>query len=105
MYKRQPFDRGILSSVYADPVRKVAQKDLDDLYRTFYAHEHFVRVLDAPPGVKHVARTNYCHVFATVAKGKIVCFSAIDNLVKGASGQAIQNMNLVFGLDETMGLL
>ncbi|HEV57510.1 MAG TPA: N-acetyl-gamma-glutamyl-phosphate reductase [Phycisphaerales bacterium] len=100
-----PFDRGILSSVYADPVRKVAQKDLDDLYRTFYAHEHFVRVLDAPPGVKHVARTNYCHVFSTVAKGKIVCFSAIDNLVKGASGQAIQNMNLVFGLDETMGLL
>jgi len=52
-----------------------------------------------------VAGTNYCHVFPTIAKGKIISFSAIDNLVKGASGQAIQNMNIVFGVEETVGLL
>jgi len=100
-----PFDRGILSSVYCEPVREVAAKELDGLYRTFYAKEPFVRVVDGPPAVKHVARTNYCHVCPTLAKGRIVCFSVIDNLVKGASGQAIQNMNLLFGLDETLGLL
>jgi len=57
------------------------------------------------PAVKDVAGTNYCHIFPTVAKGRIVVFSAIDNLVKGASGQAVQNMNIVFGLEETLGLL
>jgi N-acetyl-gamma-glutamyl-phosphate reductase len=63
-----------------------------------------VQVTDAPPAIKNVAGGNYCHVFATTAKGKIVCFSAIDNLVKGASGQAVQNMNIIFGLDEILGL-
>ena len=54
--------------------------------------------------VKDVAGTNYCHVYVTHTKGKIIAFSAIDNLVKGASGQAVQNMNIIFGLDETLGL-
>jgi N-acetyl-gamma-glutamyl-phosphate reductase len=63
-----------------------------------------VQVLKDAPGVKDVVGTNYCHIFATCVKGKIVSFSAIDNLVKGASGQAIQNMNIVFGLDEPTGL-
>jgi len=99
-----PFDRGILSTVYCDPKNDLTQQQLNDIYNSFYHSEPFVQVLDAPPAVKNVAKTNYCHVFATVAKGKIVCFSAIDNLVKGASGQAVQNMNIIFGMEETLGL-
>jgi N-acetyl-gamma-glutamyl-phosphate reductase len=100
-----PFDRGILSTVYCEPQKKLIAEELHELYRNFYHSEHFVRVLDGPPAVKDVAGTNYCHVYATVVKGKVVCFSAIDNLVKGASGQAIQNMNIICGLDEAMGLV
>jgi aspartate-semialdehyde dehydrogenase len=59
---------------------------------------------DDRASVKNVAGTNYCHILPAYVKGKIVVFSAIDNLVKGASGQAIQNMNIIFGLDETLGL-
>ena len=99
-----PFDRGILSSVYCDPIRDIAPNDIKQLYQDFYKGERFVQVLSKPPVLKHIAKSNYCHVFATVAKGKIVVFSAIDNLIKGASGQAIQNMNLLFSLPESMGL-
>ena len=99
-----PFDRGILSTVYCVPNEKVTNEQLDRLYRDFYAGEPFVRIRKDAPAVKDVAGTNYCHIFPTSVKGRIVSFSAIDNLVKGASGQAIQNMNIIFGLDETMGL-
>jgi len=99
-----PFDRGILSTVYCEPVKKLDDEKLKAIYETFYRSEPFVQVVDAPPAVKDVAGGNYCHVFAKVVKGKVVCFSAIDNLVKGASGQAVQNMNIIFGLDETAGL-
>jgi len=98
------FDRGILSSVYCQPQKDVTAEDLSQLYRDFYAHEPFVRICDESPTVKNVAATNYCHIFPAATKGKIVVFSAIDNLVKGASGQAIQNMNIIFGLEETLGL-
>jgi len=99
-----PFDRGILSTVYSKPKGKVTNEQLVKLYKDFYAKEPFVQVCPTSPAVKDVAGTNYCHVFAAVVKGTIVCFSAIDNLIKGASGQAIQNMNIIFGLDETLGL-
>ncbi|AQT67458.1 N-acetyl-gamma-glutamyl-phosphate reductase [Anaerohalosphaera lusitana] len=99
------FDRGILSTVYCDPTRELSNDDLADIYRAFYKRERFVSVLGQPPAVKNVAGTNYCQVFATAVKGKIVCFSVIDNLVKGASGQAVQNMNIVCGFDEAMGLV
>jgi N-acetyl-gamma-glutamyl-phosphate reductase len=99
-----PFDRGILSSVYCQPKKKMSNEQLAKLYNSFYTNEPFVQVRKDAPGVKDVAGTNYCHVFATCVKGRIVCFSAIDNLVKGASGQALQNMNIVFGLEETFGL-
>lgn len=99
-----PFDRGILSSVYCDPEKSITPKQLQDLYQEFYQHEPFVQVLSKPPAVKHIAKSNYCHIFPTAAKGKIIVFSAIDNLIKGASGQAVQNLNLMFGLDETLGL-
>jgi N-acetyl-gamma-glutamyl-phosphate reductase len=99
-----PFDRGILSTVYCVPKGKATNEQLDRLYRDFYAGEPFVRICRDAPAVKDVAGTNYCHIFPTSVKGRIVSFSAIDNLVKGASGQAIQNMNIIFGLEETMGL-
>ena len=100
-----PFDRGILSSVYSDPKKELSREQLNDLYSDFYKDEQFVVVLKSPPAVKNVAEGNYCHVHATIAKGKVICFSAIDNLIKGASGQAVQNMNIIFGLDETLGLV
>ena len=99
-----PFDRGILSTVYCQPKKKVAGEQLSKLYKDFYAGEPFVQISNDVPAVKDVAETNYCHIFVTCVKGKIVVFSAIDNLVKGASGQAIQNMNIIFGLEETLGL-
>jgi N-acetyl-gamma-glutamyl-phosphate reductase len=99
-----PFDRGILSTVYCVPNEKVTNGQLDRLYRDFYAGEPFVQICRDAPAVKDVAGTNYCHIFPTYVKGRIVSFSAIDNLVKGASGQAVQNMNIIFDFDETMGL-
>jgi N-acetyl-gamma-glutamyl-phosphate reductase len=99
-----PFDRGIISSTYSDPTQDVTPEQLKALFEEFYKNEPFVQVLNKPPAVKNVAKTNYCHVFPTVAKGKVVVFSVIDNLIKGASGQAIQNMNIMFDQPETMGL-
>ncbi len=99
-----PFDRGILSTVYCVPKEQLSNEELSQVYSDFYAGEPFVRIRKDAPAVKDVAGTNYCHIFPTSVKGRIVSFSAIDNLVKGASGQAIQNMNIIFGLEETMGL-
>ncbi len=99
-----PFDRGILSTVYCVPKESLGDEQLDRLYRDFYAGEPFVRIRNDAPAVKDIAGTNYCHIFPAIVKGRIVSFSAIDNLVKGASGQAIQNMNIIFGTEETLGL-
>ncbi len=99
------FDRGIISTVYCNPVDNIKQERLIEIYRQFYMAEKFVKVLKKPPAVKDVAKTNYCHLYPAAAKGKIVCFSAIDNLIKGASGQAVQNMNIIFDTDETYGLI
>lgn len=100
-----PFDRGILSTVYSQPTQDISNEQLLKLYNDFYKDEQFVQVLTGAPKIKDVVGTNYCHVFAANVKGRIVAFSAIDNITKGASGQAVQNMNLLFGLDETMGLI
>ncbi|OHB78061.1 MAG: N-acetyl-gamma-glutamyl-phosphate reductase [Planctomycetes bacterium RBG_16_55_9] len=99
------FDRGIYSTVYSLPKSKIDGEDLIELYDDFYRAEPFVQLRKEAPAVKDVVGTNYCHVFPTCVKGRIVSFSTIDNLVKGASGQAIQNMNILFGLEETLGLL
>jgi N-acetyl-gamma-glutamyl-phosphate reductase len=98
-----PFDRGILSTVYCQPKKKVAGEQLMKLYKDFYVGEPFVQICSEAPAVKNVAGTNYCHIFVSCVKDKIVVFSAIDNLVKGASGQAVQNMNIIFGMEETLG--
>lgn len=99
-----PFNRGILSTVYCRPKGKINDEELSRLFTGFYADEPFVQILNNQPGLKDVAGTNYCHIFPRFVKDTIVVFSALDNLVKGASGQAVQNMNIIFGLEETLGL-
>ena len=98
-------DRGIAETIYCQPMGKIDPEELTRLYKRFYNDEPFVRIVDRPAAIKNVAHTNYCDIFPTVAKGKVMIFSAIDNLIKGAAGQAIQNMNIISGVEETLGLI
>ncbi|HEX5853636.1 MAG TPA: N-acetyl-gamma-glutamyl-phosphate reductase [Solirubrobacteraceae bacterium] len=102
-----PLDQGEMASCYVTPTRPVAAAELRELYAAAYHDEPFVEVVDAPPGVREVAQTNYCRIFAATDEhtGKVLVFSAIDNLWKGTSSQAVQNLNLMFGFPETRGLL
>ena len=101
-----PLDQGELTSCYAQTSEPISKDEVQALYRERYAGEPFVRVVDGPPGLRDVRDTNECHVYVTVEeRGRVLAFSAIDNLWKGASGQGVQNLNLMLGLDETMGLL
>ncbi|MBU2596317.1 MAG: N-acetyl-gamma-glutamyl-phosphate reductase, partial [Planctomycetes bacterium] len=99
-----PFDVGIMSTIYCQPKENMTNEKLAQLYKDFYKNENFVQVLNTAPMLKDIAGTNYCHIYPAVCKDKIVVFSALDNLIKGASGQAIQNMNIMYGFDETSGL-
>jgi N-acetyl-gamma-glutamyl-phosphate reductase len=102
-----PLDQGELASCYVTTSSDVSQAQLDELYADAYAGEPFVEVVARPPGVREVRETNYCRVFAAADEhtGKVIAFGAIDNLWKGTSSQAIQNLNVMFGLPETEGLL
>jgi len=105
-----PIDQGILETIYATPIADVTEAELAEAYEDAYGDEAFIRLRTAPPNVKHCRDTNFCDLFpALVERGdddrRVVVFSAIDNMVKGASGQAVQNMNLMFDLPETMGLM
>jgi N-acetyl-gamma-glutamyl-phosphate reductase len=102
-----PLDQGELASCYVTTTRTLAPAELAELYADAYAHEPFVEIVAEPPGVRDVRETNFCRVFAAADghTGKVVVLSAIDNLWKGTSSQAIQNLNLMFGLPETEGLL
>ena len=101
-----PLDQGELVSCYVRPSRAVSDVELADLYRDRYESEAFVEVVDTPPGVRDVRDTNLCRIHALVNErsGRVLVFAAIDNLWKGASGQAVQNLNLMLGLPETEGL-
>jgi N-acetyl-gamma-glutamyl-phosphate reductase len=99
-----PMDRGIFTTCYAVPSREMASDGVLALLRERYAEEPFVRVVDGPPSTKHVAGTNFCNVSARVVRGRIVVLSAIDNLIKGASGAAVQNFNLMHGFTESTAL-
>ena len=106
-----PMARGIMTSVYLKPAApsRVNLAQLRELYQSAYFDEPFVRLMPEgePPSVANVVGTNFCDIglFYSDRHGRIVVQSALDNLVKGAAGQAIQNMNVMFGLDETAGLL
>ena len=101
-----PVDRGILTSVYALPVKDVDSKSLREVYQKHYEKEHFVRILDKDPEIKNIRGTNYVDIYPVYDSrtGHIMVFSAIDNLVRGAAGQAIQNMNILMGIKESAGL-
>jgi N-acetyl-gamma-glutamyl-phosphate reductase len=103
-----PMTRGILSTCYAPiyPGKGVTQASVRETYKAFYAGEPFVRVADSPPATKETRGSNMCLVYPVVDERteRLVVVSAIDNLVKGAAGQAIQNMNAMLGLPETIGL-
>ncbi|MFZ1155987.1 MAG: N-acetyl-gamma-glutamyl-phosphate reductase [Solirubrobacteraceae bacterium] len=101
-----PLDQGEMASCYVTPTRTVSAEELASLFSSAYEHEPFVEVVDAPPGVREVRETNFCRLFAVADShtGKLLVFSAIDNLWKGTSSQAVQNLNLMFGLPETEGL-
>ena len=102
-----PLDQGELVNCYVTPTRPMEQDELDVMYEDAYAGEPFVELAPAPAEVRDVRETNVCrlHVALSEHTGKVVVLSAIDNLWKGTSSQAVQNLNLMFGFDETAGLL
>ncbi|HWF07733.1 MAG TPA: N-acetyl-gamma-glutamyl-phosphate reductase [Bryobacteraceae bacterium] len=104
-----PIDRGILETIYFRLAEPMRGETIVELYQKHYANEPFIRLYEPGhvPDLRAVARTNFCDigVVSDPASGRCVIVSAIDNLVKGAAGQAIQNLNLVLGFDETAGLL
>ena len=101
-----PMTRGILSACHVRPTRPVDQAELDELYAAAYDDEPFVHVVAEPPATKHVQGSNHArvHVRLDERTGRILAIGVIDNLVKGAAGQAVQAFNLVHGLPETAGL-
>lgn len=101
-----PMTRGILSACHVRTPRPVAQAELDELYRARFGVEPFVEVVDEPPATKHVVGSNLVriHVSADERTGRVLALSVLDNLVKGAAGQAVQAFNVVFGLPEASGL-
>jgi N-acetyl-gamma-glutamyl-phosphate reductase len=101
-----PLDQGELSTCFAQLAEPASKEAVRGLYEERYADEPFVHVLDGPPNLRAVRDTNHCHVYVTVEeRGRVIAFSAIDNIWKGASSQGVQNLNLMLGLDETEGLL
>jgi len=103
-----PMSRGMQTTVYANLKREASPDDIRTCLESFYSNRSFVRIRpdDQPPDSAHVRGTNFCDIGFRLdpAAKRLVLLSAIDNLVKGAAGQAVQNMNLMFDLDETAGL-
>jgi len=107
-----PMTRGILTTAYAPLVKgkiaagKKGEEELLNLYIDFYKNEPFVKVVAASPHTKHTWGSNYCYIHPAIdhRTNRLIAISAIDNLVKGAAGQAVQDMNIMLGLPETMGL-
>ncbi len=100
-----PMDRGILTTAYARQTKEASEAEIIAYLRDFYKNEPFAQVVDALPTTKDVIHTNRCHMTARVVKGRVITISAIDNLIKGAAGAAVQNFNLIYGLEETTALL
>jgi N-acetyl-gamma-glutamyl-phosphate reductase len=101
-----PMTRGILAACHVRPTRPVTQAELDELYRDAYAAEVFVDVVADPPATKHVTGSNHVrvHVHHDPRTGRVLALGVLDNLVKGAAGQAVQAFNVLFGLPEEAGL-
>jgi len=100
-----PVARGIFASIYTECKSELTQEQLHSVFAEFYRDSFFVRLVKGSPDINWVKTTNFCDLGFAVRGRQVVVFSAIDNLVKGAAGQAVQNMNLMFGLNETTGLM
>jgi N-acetyl-gamma-glutamyl-phosphate reductase len=99
-----PIDQGILASCYSTPTEPLTAAEVHELFVEAYRHEPFVEVIDYPPRTRDVRDTNRARVQATVVNNRILTFCAIDNLWKGAAGQAVEDLNLMLGLPEAEGL-
>src|SRR5882724_10079737 len=100
-----PVARGIFASIYVEGKSELTQEQLYSVFAEFYRDSFFVRLVKGSPDVNWVKTTNFCDLGFAARGRQVVVFSAIDNLVKGAAGQAVQNMNLMFDLDEKTGLI
>ena len=100
-----PVSRGIFASCYVETIVNLTNEDAVNLYKHFYGDSFFVRFTDGSPDINWVKNTNFCDIAVHTSGKNLVVFAALDNLVKGAAGQAVQNMNLMFGLDEKTGLI
>jgi N-acetyl-gamma-glutamyl-phosphate reductase len=98
--------RGILATCYARLTEPMTPAELTERYREYYRSEPFVRVVENPPATKHTWGSNFCYICPRLSpqSGRVIVTSCLDNLVKGAAGQAIQNMNLMLGHPEEMGI-
>jgi len=100
-----PVARGIFASIYCELKTEINAADARTMFADFYRDSFFVRLVEGSPDINWVKTTNFCDIGFAARGRQLVVFSAIDNLVKGAAGQAVQNMNLMFGLDEKTGLM
>jgi N-acetyl-gamma-glutamyl-phosphate reductase common form len=100
-----PVSRGIFASIYVALKQETSSEKLSKAFADFYKDSFFVRMVQGSPDINWVKTTNFCDIGLAVRGKQAVVFSALDNLVKGAAGQAVQNMNLMFGLEEKEGLL
>ena len=100
-----PVARGIFASIYVETQTDLTEEQLRSIFAEFYRDSAFVRIVKGSPDINWVKTTNFCDIGFAVRGRQVVIFSALDNLVKGAAGQAVQNMNLMFGLEEQTGLM
>lgn len=101
-----PTTRGIYSTIYCNLKKGYSKKKIDEIYDKYYSNKYFINILNTKPKSKNVLRTNYCNFSYTLdnKNKRLILFSTIDNLMKGAAGQAIQNMNLMLNFKDTLGL-
>jgi N-acetyl-gamma-glutamyl-phosphate reductase common form len=100
-----PVSRGIFASIYAESKRELTEDELRGIFAEYYRGSFFIRLVNGSPDINWVKTTNFCDLGFAVRGKQVVVFSAIDNLVKGAAGQAVQNMNLMFGFEEKTALV
>lgn len=102
-----PMNRGILSTIYMNLKKNISVFEAVDVLKKFYQGEPFIRIKPADmfPEIKDVRNSNFCDIGIKIDRKRLIAVAAIDNLVKGAAGQAVQNCNIMFGIDETMGIL
>jgi N-acetyl-gamma-glutamyl-phosphate reductase len=100
-----PVARGIFASIYCELKKELSAVDARAMFADFYHDSFFVRLVEGSPDINWVKTTNFCDIGFAARGRQLVVFTAIDNLVKGAAGQAVQNMNLMFGLEEKTGLI